>query len=215
MQDSGIRQTAFVGRVQAPHLFEHTAFECFLPQGVLTLLPESENVYSFIWHVKSAGKKILQSLSPSDFVQLMRLYVPEIDAHALIGDVQSFSLAPSCARTFQRRCVYLCGDAAHSLHPLSGQSLNVFVEALRGLEAYLSRPDQYTSWSDIYCRAVHTLFKATTLIDNTLNSNRLLGAKYAVFEASKKLHLLSFVTDYILGGTRSLDRTHIYAQLAI
>lgn len=212
--DSNIRQCAFVGRVTFDGHHKQAAFECFLPQGVLTLLPEEPGVFSFIWHVRAPMEKVLTSLSEKDIVALMQKYIPRVKLLSLLGQYDTYNVAPACAEHFCADNVYLCGDAAHSLHPLSGQSLNVYIEALRGLDAHYSQDFDYQKWSNIYAKQARTMFHVTTFLDRFFCSHRLLSLKQKLFGLGSALGMTQFCADYILGGMNSLDRTRRFATLS-
>ena len=175
MHDSFIRQRAFLGRVKSEYAYAHEAFECFLPQGVLTLLPENDGVFSFIWHVNQEYVPFMGALDEKGFVRLMQKYVPDVPLIALLGSYVWRDIAPACATRFYANNIYLCGDAAHTLHPLSGQSLNVYIEALRGLSAHYQDPFDYDAWSYIYWKHAHNMFRSTSFLNNFFCSERFLA----------------------------------------
>jgi len=208
-----IYQKALVGRVESDCETLQTAFECFLTQGVLTLLPEEKGRFSFIWHINEAYSKEVEDLSHQDFIRLMNRYVPDARVRTLIAPYQCYRVNPTCAKQFHKQNVYLCGETAHNLHPLSGQSMNVLMEALRAWEQYCSPYDDYVRWSAVYERAAYSIFRSTSWIDMLLSSKRFLSLKKCLFQIGRLTHATSFFADYILGGPSSLDRLHMYQAL--
>ncbi len=122
-------------RTSQPH--EDTARQVFLADGPLALLPLYEdNLCSIVWSVSPQEAERLLALSPEEFSKALtaasdgRLGICE-----LVSERQSHPLRMRYARHFARHRLLLAGDAAHTIHPLAGQGVNLgFLDAASIIE---------------------------------------------------------------------------------
>ena len=119
-------QTALVAHVESECPHAETALQRFLPTGPLAFLPLADGRSSIVWSLPTAEADRLTALSDAGFVEALQ---------AASGNVLG-RLGPVSARTrFALRTVHahrycapgavLAGDAAHSVHPLAGQGMNL------------------------------------------------------------------------------------------
>lgn len=143
---------------ELPH--EGVAQEYFLPGGPFAILPMVGNRSSLVWTEKTADAKAILSLDNDAFAEEMRArfgdYLGECRP---VGPRWSYPLTLQLARDYVRPRLALVGDAAHGIHPIAGQGLNlglrdvaaaaeVVVDAARlGLDiGSLDVLERYQSW---------------------------------------------------------------------
>lgn len=137
----GIRTTgrdyggrAVVCHVQAEYGHDQTAWQRFLPNGPVALLPLFDGRVSVVWSTTTAEATSLLQLDDSAFAAALT----EATAGRLGACTQptarlAFALRRQTADRFTTaRCVLL-GDAAHVVHPLAGQGVNLGFDDARAL----------------------------------------------------------------------------------
>ncbi|ABX50962.1 Ubiquinone biosynthesis hydroxylase, UbiH/UbiF/VisC/COQ6 family [Shewanella baltica OS625] len=122
-------------RTEMPHLA--TARQVFLQDGPLAFLPlYDDNLCSIVWSVPPERANELLAM---DKVQFERNLTAAFDGRLgicqLESERQAFPLRMRYARHFARHRLVLAGDAAHTIHPLAGQGVNLgFLDAASIIE---------------------------------------------------------------------------------
>ncbi|MEJ2655466.1 MAG: UbiH/UbiF/VisC/COQ6 family ubiquinone biosynthesis hydroxylase [Acidihalobacter sp.] len=124
-------QTAIVATVatEVPH--ESTAWQRFLPTGPLAFLPLGDGRSSIVWSATSAEAERLLGLEDADFRhELARAADLRLGCITACSKRAGFPLVGGQSYPYVRARVALIGDAAHSIHPLAGQGVNLgFMDA--------------------------------------------------------------------------------------
>jgi 2-octaprenyl-6-methoxyphenol hydroxylase len=124
------------------------AEEHFLPAGPFAVLPLKGRRCSVVWTENKSEAERLIGLSDAEFhVELERRFGLQLGEIELVGPRNMHPLSLFMARSFVAERIALVGDAAHVIHPIAGQGLNmglkdaaalaeVLVDAVRlGLDA--------------------------------------------------------------------------------
>jgi 2-octaprenyl-6-methoxyphenol hydroxylase len=102
------------------------AEEHFLPSGPFAILPLTGNRSSLVWTERTEDADRL--VAEDDFVfeaELERRFGHHLGALTVEGGRRAFPLGLTLAREFVRPRLALAGDAAHGIHPVAGQGLNL------------------------------------------------------------------------------------------
>jgi 2-octaprenylphenol hydroxylase len=125
-ETSSYRQTAIVANVRTELPHERTAWQRFLRTGTLAFLPLRDGCSSIVWSADDAAAAPLLDLTPGAFEQeLLRQSDSVLGAVRLRTERQSFPLHKLTAHRFTAHRCALIGDAAHVVHPLAGQGVNL------------------------------------------------------------------------------------------
>lgn len=124
-------------RTERPHA--HTCWQRFLPTGPLALLPCADGRVSIVWSLPQDEAGRLAAVPAAQFdAEITRASDRVLGALSLDGERRLFPLKRQLARSmYQGRCALL-GDAAHVVHPLAGQGVNL---GLRDVAALLDAVD--------------------------------------------------------------------------
>jgi 2-octaprenylphenol hydroxylase len=125
-ETSSYRQTAIVANVRTELPHERTAWQRFLRTGTLAFLPLADGHSSIVWSADDSVASSLLAMSQSVFEEeLLRHSDAVLGAVKLQTDRVSFPLHKLTATRFTARRCALIGDAAHVVHPLAGQGVNL------------------------------------------------------------------------------------------
>jgi len=182
--------TGLVAHLDAEHPHRGTAFQWFRDDGVLALLPLPDTSagpqVSMVWSMRNAQAQALQALAPE--AQAARL--EQLLAHAAQGrlgrlrmrsKLHGFPLTLDQAR-MTAPGIALAGDAAHRVHPLAGQGLNLGLGDVEALARVVAGRETFREAGDArvlrrYQRARAESVFAMRLATDGLH--RLFGARAA------------------------------------
>ncbi len=118
------------------HEREHhgRAEEHFLPAGPFAILPLKGNRSSIVWTENSAEADRIVALADDAFhAELERRFGLHLGEITLAGKRRAYPLGLSVARSFIADRIALVGDAAHVIHPIAGQGLNMGLRDIAAL----------------------------------------------------------------------------------
>jgi len=119
-------QQAIVANVAVQEWHRETAWQRFLPTGPLAFLPLGDGRCSIVWSAAHARAEELLALPESDFrMELEAAIEGRLGKIGEIGPRATFPLRLQHAKQYVKRRLALIGDAAHAIHPLAGQGVNL------------------------------------------------------------------------------------------
>jgi 2-octaprenylphenol hydroxylase len=134
-------QQAIVATVELADTHQSACWQAFLPTGPLALLPLAPaNLCSIVWSLDDRDCERWLDATSADFVaglnRAMGAVGPEVTR---VSERQAFPLVQCHAVDYVQPGIALVADAAHSIHPLAGQGINLGLADVRVLAAELER----------------------------------------------------------------------------
>lgn len=122
--------------VEQPH--RGTAFQWFQPDGILALLPLPQQMVSMVWSVSPEKSAALLALPPEELcAQVAAASHHTLGGLQLVTPPAAFPLRLLNLPHIIAPRLALVGDAAHNVHPLAGQGVNLGFRDARELARVL------------------------------------------------------------------------------
>jgi 2-octaprenylphenol hydroxylase len=120
------QQQAVVTVVETEQRHQQTAWQRFMPSGPLAFLPLADGRSSIVWTTSPEQAEQLLACDDADFRQQLGLAF-DFRLGAITANEQrtSFPLQRQHAKHYIKHRIALIGDAAHTIHPLAGQGVNL------------------------------------------------------------------------------------------
>lgn len=116
-----------------------TAWQRFLPGGPLALLPVAERRSSIVWTLpEEEAQRVLQLDEAAFNRELTRAFGGRLGELQLVSKRAAFPLRRQLARHYVAGRVLALGDAAHVVHPLAGQGVNLGLRDVAALQRWLA-----------------------------------------------------------------------------
>jgi 2-octaprenyl-6-methoxyphenol hydroxylase len=137
------QQTAIIANVTPSKVKKDHAFERFTNSGPLALLPMRNNNYALVWTVKPEQVENILNLQDVDFLkELQQAFGWRLGQFLQVGKRSAFPLKLRFTKDFLRSRLLLMGNAAHVVHPVGGQGLNLGIRDISSFIKLLKNKPQ-------------------------------------------------------------------------
>lgn len=178
IQTRNYHQQAIIAFVAGTKPHQATAWQRFLPTGPLAVLPwTSATLSAIVWTLPTAQAEHLCAADETTFNRaLTQAFAARLGTMTVAGRRQAFPLHRLLA--LQNACgrVVFLGDAAHVVHPLAGQGLNLGLRDVASLLPVIQRARQrQRDWShpvtlDRWAQRRHSDHRLAAYAFETMNS---------------------------------------------
>jgi 2-octaprenylphenol hydroxylase len=134
---------ALVATIELEQSHQATAWQRFRPEGPLALLPlaaGNDKTCSIVWSTHEEECQQLLNLTDEEFCQQLGLaFEHRLGQVVSVGSRAAFPLRQRHAKNYVVPGIALIGDAAHTIHPLAGQGVNLGFKDVVALSEELLR----------------------------------------------------------------------------
>lgn len=119
-------QKAIIARVDLNQFHHNRAFQRFLPDGPIALMPIKQQEAALVWSITNKHADKLFELSDEAFQQqVINALGSGFDSLAINSKRAIWPLTPSISRSMGKTGLLLAGDSSHAIHPLAGMGFNL------------------------------------------------------------------------------------------
>jgi len=183
-QEQTYQQTAFVANVETELTHQKTAWQRFTRNGPIAFLPlPDKNLCSIVWSIDNDKAAQLKNLSEQEFADnLARSFEYRLGKVTPVSPVASFPLIKRHSENYLAPGCVLVGDAAHTIHPLAGQGVNLGFQDVACLSQLIqSLIDKQRDWSLL---ANLRPYERERKAENALMQNAMSGFKWLFGQTS-------------------------------
>ena len=147
------RQTAIVANFFCERAHGGTAFQWFTDEGIVALLPLPDDggrhLVSLVWSAPDALAAVLAGGGADALARRVEtIAAASVGGMEPLGEPASVPLVAQAARRVIAPRAVLIGDAAHVVHPLAGQGLNLGLQDAEALAALLTAREPFRDCGD-------------------------------------------------------------------
>lgn len=133
-------QTAITFQLKVKLDNQNEAKQFFLKESILAILPIKKNLVSIVWSCNSQFYKKINSFDEKSIEDELNLTIGDFYKDIkVVSKIESFPLTMNSVESFFKDRVLLVGDAAHFIHPLAGQGLNLGIRDIITLEKIIDK----------------------------------------------------------------------------
>lgn len=188
MQQKSYDQIAIVANFEVEKAHSNIARQWFAhdvegKNSILAWLPLPENRISIVWSVSSQYASQLLQLTADEFTREVSMAgIGLLGGMKLITVPASFPLALQTSSTLIKDCMVLVGDAAHQIHPMAGQGMNLGFRDITELIDILKHKNPYQSVNDSSLLKHYSRVRKA----DTLNMLMLTDGLYRLFASRNR-----------------------------
>ena len=186
------KQRGLVCAVEHEYSSDNTAYQYFLPEGPLAILPIKKNTASIVWTESIQNAFTLSDMNDSEYLSLLRNRFGDfLGELKLTGKRLSFPLKLSISEKYVANKFAVIGDAAHGYHPIAGQGLNAGMRDIAALVDVIScareRGEDFSSMNVLDRYQEWRRFDNQALGFATDNLNKIFSSYDPLFSSLKNL----------------------------
>ncbi len=189
VQQKSYDQTAVVANFSVEVSHNQIARQWFAKDAdgnnsILAWLPLLNNQISIVWSVSNKYADTLLMLSEDEFTRaVLKAGSAELGELKLISPVTAFPLTLQKSHTLVQNSVVLIGDAAHQIHPMAGQGVNLGFRDVIDLLEVIKEKNQYQTINDSSLLKHYTRVRKADVMNMLLLTDGL----YRLFESQNNV----------------------------
>jgi len=186
------KQRGLVCAVNHEYSSNNTAYQYFLPEGPLAILPIKNNTASIVWTESIQNASTISEMNQAEYLSVLQNRFGDfLGELKLTGKRLSFPLKLSVSEKYVSDKFAVIGDAAHGYHPIAGQGLNAGLRDIAALVDVIScareRGEDFSSINILNRYQEWRRFDNQTLGFATDNLNKIFSSYDPLFGSLKNL----------------------------
>ena len=186
------QQLGLVCAIEHEYSSDNTAYQYFLPEGPLAILPIKNNTASIVWTENIQNALTISEMNDAEYLSVLRHRFGDfLGQLKLTGRRISFPLQLSISEKYVSDRFAVIGDAAHGYHPIAGQGLNAGMRDIAALLDVISsareRGEDFSSINVLNRYQEWRRFDNQTLGFATDNLNKIFSSYNPLFGSLKNL----------------------------
>ena len=186
------KQRGLVCAVNHEYSSNNTAYQYFLPEGPLAILPIKNHTASIVWTESIQNAATISEMSEAEYLSVLQNRFGDfLGKLKLTGKRLSFPLKLSISEKYVSEKFAVIGDAAHGYHPIAGQGLNAGLRDIAALVDVISsareRGEDFSSINILNRYQEWRRFDNQTLGFATDNLNKIFSSYDPLFGSLKNL----------------------------
>ena len=186
------QQLGLVCAIEHEYSSDNTAYQYFLPEGPLAILPIKNNTASIVWTENIQNALTISKMNDAEYLSVLRHRFGDfLGQLKLTGKRISFPLQLSISEKYVSDRFAVIGDAAHGYHPIAGQGLNAGMRDIAALLDVISsareRGEDFSSINVLNRYQEWRRFDNQTLGFATDNLNKIFSSYNPLFGSLKNL----------------------------
>ena len=186
------KQRGLVCAVDHEYPSDNTAYQYFLPEGPLAILPIKNNTASIVWTESIQNASTISEMDHKEYLSILQTRFGDfLGKLKLTGKRLSFPLKLSISEKYVSDKFAVIGDAAHGYHPIAGQGLNAGLRDIAALVDVIScareRGEDFSSINILNRYQEWRRFDNQALGFATDNLNKIFSSHDPLFGSLKNL----------------------------
>ena len=186
------KQRGLVCAVDHEYPSDNTAYQYFLPEGPLAILPIKNNTASIVWTESIQNASTISEMDDEEYLSILQTRFGDfLGKLKLTGKRLSFPLKLSISEKYVSDKFAVIGDAAHGYHPIAGQGLNAGLRDIAALVDVIScareRGEDFSSINILNRYQEWRRFDNQALGFATDNLNKIFSSHDPLFGSLKNL----------------------------
>ena len=186
------KQRGLVCAVDHEYPSDNTAYQYFLPEGPLAILPIKNNTASIVWTESIQNASTISEMDDKEYLSILQTRFGDfLGKLKLTGKRLSFPLKLSISEKYVSDKFAVIGDAAHGYHPIAGQGLNAGLRDIAALVDVIScareRGEDFSSINILNRYQEWRRFDNQALGFATDNLNKIFSSHDPLFGSLKNL----------------------------
>jgi 2-octaprenyl-3-methyl-6-methoxy-1,4-benzoquinol hydroxylase/2-octaprenylphenol hydroxylase len=186
-KEQNYNQTAIIANVLTEKPLNKTTWQRFLSDSILAFLPLSDHQASVVWSCKNSLANSLEKLDDIAFnKRITEASEYQFGSLELQSSKKYFPLVARSANQYVLENLSLIGDAAHNIHPLAGQGVNLGFSDVMELSKQLQSSNSDTLGEFLVLRK----YARARRLDNELMAKTMTGLDWVYKENMEPLRWL-------------------------